>query len=200
MEKNIALIVVDLQNDFCEGGSLPIKDANSIIPVINSMLPVFKTVIFTKDWHPHDSLLFASQHNGAQPFDKDDESGEVLWPDHCVQNTPGADLNSKILFGQIFGNFYIFKKGMDRVHHPFSGFDGTELYEFLNEREIDTLYVVGLATDYCCSATALDAVELGFKTYFVLDATRGVNPDNSVTVRNLEERGVRVIMSSDILA
>ena len=99
MEKNVALLVVDLQNDFCPGGSLAVKDGNEIVSIINDLFPLFKTVIFTKDWHPADCNSFASQHEGFNPFTPKD--GDMLWPDHCVQNTPGADLHPGIQFGQI---------------------------------------------------------------------------------------------------
>ena len=132
MNSNVALICVDLQNDFMPGGSLPVTNGDSIIPIINELFPLFKLVIFTKDWHPTNSNSFASQHSGYQPFDK--LEGKTLWPDHCVQNTPGADLHSGIQYDQIFGDFYIFKKGDDANYEAFSGFDRTELDSFLKER------------------------------------------------------------------
>jgi nicotinamidase/pyrazinamidase len=197
MEKNVALLVVDLQNDFCPGGSLAVKDGNEIVPIINELFPLFKTVIFTKDWHPADCNSFASQHEGFEPFTPKD--GDILWPDHCVQGTPGADLHPGIQFGQIFGDFYIFKKGLDRNYHPYSGFDGTGLAEFLRERDIDTVYITGLATDYCCLATALDAAKHGLDTNFILDATRGIDPDLTPTVSALVDHDINVLNSTDLL-
>jgi len=197
MNSNVALICVDLQNDFMPGGSLPVKDGNDIIPIINNILPLFKTVIFTKDWHPADSRTFASQHDGYNVFDQ--KNGNTLWPDHCVQDTPGADLHSGIQYGQIFGDFYIFKKGTDKYKEAYSGFDGTELAEFLRERGIDTVYICGLALDYCCKSTALDAHKEGFNTFFILDAMRGISPDNSITLNEIQSEGINLIVTKDML-
>jgi len=198
MKKNVALICVDMQNDFMPGGSLPVSDGDKIIPVVNDLLPLFKTVIFTKDWHPSDCQAFASQHEGKNPFDA--MNGDVLWPDHCVQNTPGADLHSGIMYGQIFGDFYIFKKGDDKNYHPYSGFGAGELEGFLIEKGIDTVYICGLATDYCCSATALDAAEKGFETKFIWDATKGISPNLEPTYDILFNNGIEIVTSEDILS
>jgi nicotinamidase/pyrazinamidase len=202
MKSNVALICVDLQNDFMPGGSLAVNDGDQIIPLINSMLPLFKTVIFTKDWHPADHSSFASQHEGKQPFSE--LNGNVLWPDHCVQNTPGADLHQGIQYGQIFGDFYIFKKGDDKSHESYSGFDSSDddikLGDFLREKGIDTVYVCGLATDYCCKFTALDAYRESFATFFIIDAMKGINPDNGITWADVQDNGISLIVSTDVIA
>jgi nicotinamidase/pyrazinamidase len=197
MDSNVALICVDLQNDFMPGGSLAVKDGDQVIPIINNLLPVFKTVIFTKDWHPADCDTFASQHDGYALYSE--LYGRKLWPDHCVQDTPGADLHQGIQYGQIFGDFYIFKKGTDKYAEAFSGFDGTELAEFLRERGIDTVYITGLATDYCVKSTALDAIKEKFTTFFVLDAMKGISPDDHITWTEIQSAGGVLIVSEDVV-
>lgn len=198
MKENVALICVDMQNDFMPGGSLAVNGGDEIVPVVNDLFPIFKTVIFTNDWHPADCCAFASQHEGKAPFSSD-EFGQILWPDHCVQGTPGADLYSGIQFGQIFGDFYIFKKGIDKNLHPYSGFEGTALAEFLRERGIDTVYVCGLTTDFCVAATAKDAVKEGFDTYLIRDAARGIECDLSTTYKNLHSASVKMTCSDVFL-
>jgi nicotinamidase/pyrazinamidase len=191
-----ALIIVDLQNDFCPGGSLAVPDGDEVVEVINEFLPKFDLIIFTKDWHDPEMEAFASQHKGKKPFDKyinSDGIEDILWPDHCVMGTKGADLHKDIDFGLIKGSFYIFKKGTEKNYHPYSGFGGTELAEFLKERKVTEVDICGLAGDYCCKDTALDAVKLGFKTNFLLEAIRFINPDNSKILKELKENNVNLI-------
>lgn len=189
-----ALIVVNVQNDFCPGGSLAVKDGDKIVPVINSMISQFDLVIFTKDWHPAGMKAFASSYKSKKPFDKYKVNGEedTLWPDHCVQNTQGAELHKDIDFAKIPKDFYIFKKGTTKSHHPYSGFDGTELAEFLEERKVETVFICGLALDYCCVETAIDSSFLGFDTTLILDATKSINPDISDTLIKLYEANVKI--------
>jgi len=198
MNSNVALICVDLQNDFMPGGSLPVKDGDQIIPIINDILPYFKTVIFTKDWHPSDSRTFASQHDGYNVFDQ--KSGNTLWPDHCVQDTPGADLHSDIQYGQIFGDFYIFKKGTDKYKEAYSGFDGTELTEFLNERGINTVYICGLALNFCVISTAIDAVKNEFNTIIILDASKAINEDILTSISNIHRANIKTVSSFSLIS
>lgn len=194
------LLVVDVQNDFCPGGSLPVPDGDKVIPVINKLMSKFELVIFTKDWHPADMKAFASNRKNKKPFDTYKYDGEthVLWPDHCVQNTPGADLHKDLNLGDINGEFYIFKKGTDSKYHPYSGFGGTELAEFLREKEVDDVFVTGLALDYCCVDTAIDASHEGFKTVMVIDATRPINENIDETLIKLSEANVKIIESWEL--
>lgn len=185
-----ALIVVDLQNDFCPGGKLPVLDGDKIIPKINDLLNKFPLIIFTKDWHPHNHLAFAENHS-VKPFSTN-EDGDILWPSHCVQDTPGADLHSDIDFKRIDGDFYIFKKGDKVDEHPYSGFGAKELDKFLKERGVDELIICGLALDYCVKDTALDAIKLGYTTTLMLDCTKSIaNPNKTIT--ELYNAGVNII-------
>ena len=109
MRKQKALIVVDIQNDFCPGGALAVSDGDKIIPIVNDLLAKFNLVIFTKDWHPANHLSFASAHEGKEPYDS--YNGNVLWPDHCVENTPGAELHPDLDLTKCQKDFYIFKNG-----------------------------------------------------------------------------------------
>jgi nicotinamidase/pyrazinamidase len=193
-----ALIVVDAQYDFMPGGALAVNEGDQIVPVINQLLPKFDLVIFTKDWHPTDMDAFASQHPGKRPFAKyetKDGNEDTLWPPHCMQNTRGADLHDDIDFGSISGDFYIFKKGMERNKHPYSGFGAEGLDEFLKERDVDEVHIVGLATDFCVKDTAVDAAKLGYKTSVVMDGTRPIDPDLGPVLREFMEEGVTITQS-----
>lgn len=196
-----ALIVVDIQNDFCKGGSLEVPHANEIIPLVNELTKneMFDYIIFTKDWHPSNHKSFASQHKDKKEFDIVDLNGieQVLWPDHCVQDTPGSEINKDVDLN--LPNMYIFKKGMDEGIDSYSGFydnDGkssTGLYEFLTEKDVTKTYICGLATDFCAKFTALDSAKKGFDTHFIWDATRGIGEDLSLVVNELFDNGVNVI-------
>lgn len=185
MKNKSALIIVDAQYDFMPGGSLAVKGGDEIIPVINKLISKFDWVIFTQDWHPTNHKSFASQHEGKNPFDMINLNGfdQVLWPDHCVQNSMGARIHEDIISNPELKNkkVYIFKKGNDPEVDSYSGFfdngrvNSTGLDEFLKENEVDTLYVTGLATDFCVYYTCKDAISLGYKTFVVLDATRVIN-------------------------
>ena len=205
MKKKSVLIVVDLQNDFVTGGNLAVKDGEKIVDVVNNLLPKFDLVIFTQDWHPENHKSFASQHEGKNPFDVIDLNGinQCLWPDHCVQNTPGADLLSTIDFGKIKDKFYIFKKGLDIEVDSYSGFydnnskNSTGLAEFLNEQAVSDVFVCGLALDYCVAYTAIDATMEAFNTTVVIDATKSIG-DITEALMNFKEAGVKVIESWEL--
>lgn len=188
-----ALIVVDAQYDFMpvsesdyengQGGALAVKDGDQIIPVINELLPKFDLIIFTKDWHPEKMEAFASYHEGKKPFDTYTNSKGVedtLWPDHCVADTRGADLHDDIDFGLIKGDFYIFKKGMKEKDHPYSGFGAEGLAEFLKEKNVHQVFVVGLALDFCVKDTMIDAIKEGFDTVLVINGTKGIASESSL--------------------
>lgn len=210
--KNIkALIVVDAQNDFMpaseedyknkKGGALAVTDGDKTIPVINELLPKFDLIIFTKDWHPEGMDCFASSHEGKNPFDKfinSDGEEDTLWPDHCVRDTPGADLHKDINFGLIRGDFYIFKKGLTKEKHPYSGFGAEGLKEFLEEKGVTKTYIVGLALDYCVKDTAIDSALNGFDTVVILDGTRAIATDLNPTYKEFQEAGVKMIESWEL--
>lgn len=193
MKKIKALIVVDVQRDFCPGGSLAVPDGDVIVERINELLPKFDLVIFTKDWHPANHEGFASQHPGTKPFDKyKNLSGEedTLWPDHCVENTPGAEFHPGLDLSKCKKDFYIFKKGTDDADQGYSGFAGTGLKDFLDEKGVTETYICGLALDYCVKETAIDSALAGFDTYVIIDHTMPINPDITETLVVLKEAGV----------
>lgn len=200
-----SLILVDLQNDFCPGGSLPVPDGNKTIPLINSLQEHFDLIVATKDWHPKDHLSFAINH-GKKVGEVIRLNGivQVLWPVHCVQNTKGAEFISNLNTKKILK---IFKKGTDKKVDSYSGFfdndhkKSTGLYEYLKDKKVTDVYIVGLATDYCVKYTALDAVRLGFNTIVIEDATRGVNlksNDVKKAIEEMKKKDVKIIQSKDI--
>mgnify|MGYP000879549770 CR=1 FL=1 len=201
-----ALIVVDVQNDFMPGGALGIQGSDKIIPVINSLLPKFSLVIFTKDWHPENHKSFASQHNNRSDFDIIDLNGfyQVLWPDHCIKNTPGADIHKDIHLGRIYGDFYIFKKGTDPEVDSYSAFydinrkNSTGLKEFLKKRGVIENYICGLTLDYSVSSTAIDSVKEGFKTCVIEDATCSFDLNINNILKKFKENKVNFIESWEL--
>jgi len=202
-----SLVLVDLQNDFLPGGALAVPRGDEVVPIANRLQPRFELVVATKDWHPPDHASFAVNHPGRRPFEEIALDGrpQVLWPVHCVQNTPGAELAAALDRRQIRKTFV---KGADPRIDSYSGFydndhvHSTGLGDYLREQGVDELYVLGLATDYCVKATALDAVRLGFKTHLIEDACRGVNRrpgDAERAVDEMRAAGVRVIRSTEVL-
>ncbi|MGW8193463.1 MAG: bifunctional nicotinamidase/pyrazinamidase [Desulforhopalus sp.] len=184
-----ALVIVDLQNDFCPGGPLAVADGDAIVVGINHLASRFEVVVTTQDWHPHNHGSFASNHEKARPFDMGTLSGreQVLWPDHCVQNTKGAELHPNL---QVKAQNFV--KGTDPEADSYSGFFdnngvSTGLHEYLEQMEVNQVYICGLATDYCVKFTVLDALKLGYATIVLEDLCRGVNMDPSDTGKALEE-------------
>ncbi|MGE0479430.1 MAG: bifunctional nicotinamidase/pyrazinamidase [Phycisphaerae bacterium] len=203
-----ALIVVDVQNDFVAGGALAVREGDRVIPVINQLMPRFRLVVATQDWHPPDHRSFAANHPGAHVGDVIDLHGlaQVLWPVHCVQDTRGAAFVATLDAG-CFAR--VFRKGVDRDVDSYSGFfdngrrRATGLGDFLLERGVDSVFVCGLATDYCVKFTALDARALGFRTTLVRDACRGVElkaGDVEAAVAEMERAEVRMIASDEVAA
>jgi nicotinamidase/pyrazinamidase len=202
-----ALILVDIQNDFLPGGALAVPDGDVIIPVVNRLQAAFSLVAATRDWHPADHGSFAANHPGKKVFEQIDLNGlpQTLWPVHCVQGTFGAEFAPALRRERIAR---IFPKGTDAAIDSYSGlFDNghrksTGLGEWLKASGIQEVFVCGLATDYCVKFTALDAAQLGFKTHFVEDASRGVNI-RSNDVRNaiaeMNRAGIAPVRSSDFL-
>jgi len=174
-----ALIIVDIQNDFLPGGALAVPDGDEVVPVANRLMPEFDLVLATQDWHPPDHGSFASQHEGKNIGDVIDLDGieQILWPDHCVQNTHGAEFAEGLHAERIE---QVFRKGTDRMIDSYGGFfdnrrrKATGLEDYLREKAIDSIFIMGLATDYCVKATVLDAVDLGFETTVICEGIRGV--------------------------
>jgi nicotinamidase/pyrazinamidase len=175
-----ALIVVDIQNDFVPGGSLGVAGGDEIIPIVNKLQDSFDLVVATQDWHPADHKSFASNHQGKKPFETMILHGmdQVLWPDHCIQGSVGAELHNDLNLNKVEA---IFRKGMDADIDSYSGFydngykKSTGLAGYLRERKVKKLYVCGLAADYCVFYTTKDALKENFDTYVIEDATRAID-------------------------
>lgn len=202
-----ALILVDLQNDFVEGGALAIADGSAVVGIANRLMPYFDLVIATQDWHPADHQSFASQHQGLSVGQQFVLNGlpQTAWPDHCIQQTLGAELVERLNFD---GIDHVVRKGMDRSVDSYSGFfdnghlRSTGLSEVLREEQIDSIAVMGLATDYCVRFTALDAAKQGFKTALILDGCRGVelqSGDIAKAVAELVRTGIEITDSGSVV-
>lgn len=200
-----ALIVVDVQNDFCEGGTLEVKKGNEVIPVINKLVQSkkFDEIIATQDWHPKDHKSFAANHKNKNVYDVIKLNGitQVLWPDHCVQRRKGSRFHNELNLGK---KYKVFKKGTNPEIDSYSGFydndhkSSTGLGEYLKKKNISEVYITGLATDYCVKFTALDSVKEGFKTFVIKDAVRGVNinkNDSKIAFDEMKQNGIKIITS-----
>ena len=201
-----ALVIVDAQIDFMPGGALAIANGDTIVPVINKLLPEFDLVVATQDWHPANHASFASNHQGKKPFDIIELFGidQVLWPDHCVQGTKGAEFHPEMETLKITA---IFRKGINPEIDSYSGFfDNSHLHStglagYLREKGATELYFCGLAADICAYFTIKDALNEGFKAVLIEDATCPLNPDEFVKIRKeLQEKGVEIMQSSMITA
>jgi len=209
--KKCCLLIIDVQNDFCPpNGSLAVKDGDQAIPVINELRDAAKwdLIALTKDWHPTSHISFYSTHSQDkkatlfQPYELNNGNLQVLWPDHCVQNSPGSDFHPKLALDS---KDLIVYKGKDINVDSYSGFmdndkrTKSELGPKLREAGITDVFVVGLAYDYCVGSSALDSVDLGFRTYVVKDATRGVAEESTTQmVGLLKLKPVRIINSHDV--
>ena len=202
-----ALILVDLQNDFLPGGALAVPDGDKVIPVANQLQAVFPIVVATQDWHPANHGSFAASHPGKNVFEQIELNGlpQTLWPVHCVQNTRGAELASALNQDRIIK---VFPKGTDTGIDSYSGmFDNghrksTGLGEWLKAQDVSEVCVCGLATDYCVKFTALDAAQMGFKTFLIEDASRGVNlsPDDvKNAIEEMKRAKIIVVQSGELL-
>lgn len=202
-----ALIVIDVQNCFVDGGTLPVKGGAEVVPVINKLADAFENIVVTQDWHTQGHASFASAHAGQKPFSsiKLSYGNQVLWPDHCVQGTDDAALHKdlKLPTAQV-----IIRKGFHKGVDSYSAFEeadrktATGLGGYLKQRGIKTVYVVGLATDFCVAWTALDARKAGFEVYVIEDATRAIDLNGSLAAawKQMTAKGVKRIQSGDIQA
>jgi nicotinamidase/pyrazinamidase len=207
MKKKV-LLMIDLQNDFCSGGSLAVQDAEAAIALANDLQSQFDLVVATQDWHPRDHLSFAVNHASKKVGDVVELGGvsQALWPVHCVQHTKGAEFCSALNVHKIDK---IIHKGIHREIDSYSAFFdmarlcSTGLADYLHSQHVQEVYVMGLATDYCVKYSSLDAVYLGFRVHIILDACRGVEQENGDISRACDEMclaGVRCIYARDILS
>jgi len=201
-----ALILVDIQNDFMPFGGLPVSDGDAVVEVANRLMLHFDLVIATQDWHPADHGSFASNHPGALPGEVVELGGvpQVLWPDHCVQNTPGASFHSALDIARIDA---VVHKGTAPDIDSYSAFfdnghrKDTRLAQLLRDAGATQLWMAGLATDYCVKFSALDGLELGFEVMVVAEGVRAVDlapGDGQRAFEEIEEAGGRVVSVSDV--
>lgn len=180
-----ALVIVDVQNDFCGGGALAVPDGEQVVPVINRLLPHFRHVVLTQDWHPRGHASFASSHAGRKPFETIDlpYGVQTLWPDHCVQGTPGAAFHDDLV---VDGSELVLRKGFRRDIDSYSAFvendqrTRTGLAGYLRERRLRRLFMCGLALDYCVAWSALDGRREGFPVVVIEDACRAIDLGGSL--------------------
>lgn len=195
-----ALIVIDVQNDFCPGGALAVPDGDSIVPGINALMDDFGAVILTQDWHPADHASFASQHSGKAPMEMTEMpyGPQVLWPDHCVQGSGGAAFHEDLRTERAD---LIIRKGFRREIDSYSAFfendqtTPTGLEGYLRTRGIERLTMVGLATDFCVNFSAVDAAKLGFDVTVRSDLCRAIDLDGSLAAAREGMRAAGVALS-----
>jgi nicotinamidase/pyrazinamidase len=198
-----ALLLVDIQNDFCPGGALEVPEGDQVIPIANRLMDQFELVVATKDWHPANHGSFAANHPWRRPGQVIELDGleQILWPIHCVQHSFGSEFARTLETDQIDKIFY---KGTAPEIDSYSGFfdnghrKATGLEAYLKEKGVKELYVLGLAQDYCVKFTVLDALQLGFDTYLITDATRPVElkeGDGERALAEMKEKGANLIPS-----
>ena len=203
-----ALLLIDLQNDFCAHGALAVPGGDEVVPIANALMSRFSLVVATADAHPPTHLSFASNHAGKVAYDQMELDGlpQVLWPDHCVAGTPGAAFHP--LLDQA-GIHHVVAKGTDPRIDSYSGFfdnghrKQTELDAYLKSQGVQTVYVMGLATDYCVKWSALDALTLGYRVLLVQDGCRGVGlvpTDIGEALRAIHRAGAHFVTSAEVLS
>ncbi|MEM8736382.1 MAG: bifunctional nicotinamidase/pyrazinamidase [Planctomycetota bacterium] len=196
-----ALIIVDVQNDFLPGGALAVAGGNEVIPVANRLMTDYELVVATQDWHPADHESFASQHDGCDIGQTIQVGGvdQILWPDHCIQGTRGAELAGELNTSDIH---HVTRKGTRKSIDSYSGFfdndhrSATGLSKYLEQHSVDSVDVVGLATDYCVKFTALDAVGVGLHVRLIEEGVRGVElteGDCERALTEMRELGVEIV-------
>ena len=199
-EKDCSLIIIDLQNDFCPGGSLSVNEGNEIIKKINSLQIMFSSIVLTQDWHPFDHLSFASNQDNKAPFETLEMSygTQVLWPNHCVQGTFGAKFHKDLDTSK--ANIII-RKGYRKQIDSYSAFyendknTMTGLDGFLKQNHIKKVYLCGLALDFCVYYSAIDAKNLGYETHVILNATKAIDLDGSKnkSLKDMESKNISLI-------
>jgi nicotinamidase/pyrazinamidase len=183
-----ALIVVDVQNDFCPGGALAVPEGDRVVPILNKYIRIFQAhhapIVATRDWHPR-------EHCSFKPYGG-------IWPPHCIQDSPGAAFHAGLNLPK---ETKILSKGTDATLEAYSGFQHTSLTEWLRERKVETVFVGGLATDYCVKSTVLDALKAGFKAIYLADASRGVNvkpKDSEQAEQEMQQAGATKAVLDEI--
>jgi len=200
-----ALLLIDIQNDFLPGGALAVPQGDQILEVVNQLQPYFDLVAATQDWHPANHKSFASNHEGKKPFESIELQGlpQVLWPDHCVQGSPGADFSRQLQLNRVAA---IFRKGMDPEIDSYSGFfdnghlKTTGLADYLRSKKVSQVFIAGLAGDYCVYFTAKDSLLEGFKTFLIEDACRPISQAGFEKAKaDLRQLGGKIIQSGSFL-
>ena len=200
-----ALLLVDIQNDFLPGGALAVPEGDQIIPLANQLQEKFDLVVATQDWHPANHKSFASNHQGKHTFDIIELHGmeQILWPDHCVQGTAGADFSENLNMDKVEA---IFRKGMNPEIDSYSGFydnghlKSTALADYLRGKQVTEVYLAGLAGDYCVYFSAKDALREGFKAIIIEDATRAIDAVGFERAKaDILAKGGSIIQSSSLL-
>lgn len=199
------LIIVDVQNDFCPGGALEVPAGDTIVPNINNISNQFDAIIQTQDWHPGAHSSFASSHAGKSPFETIEMpyGTQVLWPDHCVRESKGAEFHPDLHTGK---TELIIRKGFRKEIDSYSAFfendqkTPTGLHGYLKERGLNELYFCGLATDFCVKWSVTDACKLGYKSFVLTDAIKGIDIDGSVNaaIEEMKNSGAELITSRDL--
>lgn len=199
------LLLIDIQNDFLPGGALAVPNGDKIIPIVNKLQQHFDLIVATQDWHPGNHKSFASNHQGKEVFEKIMLQGleQVLWPDHCVQGSTGADFSSDLDMRKVEA---IFRKGMDSEIDSYSGFydngslKSTGLADYLKGKKVKEVYLTGLAGDYCVYFSGMDALKEQFDTYLIEDAAYPIDEQNYIKNKsNFINAGGKVIHSTAIL-
>ena len=202
---NTALILIDIQNDFCPGGALEVEEGNEIVEVANKLQEKFRVKIATQDWHPPNHKSFASNHLNKLPFSTTEMfyGTQVLWPDHCIQGKKGAEFHPKLV---IKSTDLIIRKGFRTEIDSYSAFfdndhkTPTGLGGYLKARGINSIYLCGLALDFCVYFSAIDGVNLDFKVNVIKDACRAIDLDGSLemAINDMKNKGVNLIVSNDL--
>jgi nicotinamidase/pyrazinamidase len=203
----LALLLIDIQNDFCPGGALAVPEGDLVVAPANRLASSVDLVVATQDWHPADHGSFAANHPGREPGEIVKLNGidQILWPVHCVQDTKGAEFHPDLDTSRFAA---VFHKGMDPAVDSYSGFfdndhrTATGLGDFLKDKGVRDLAICGLATDYCVKFTVLDALALGFKVTLVTDTCRGVNlspGDSTQAFVDMKQAGARLLTSEELL-
>ncbi|MEM9715214.1 MAG: bifunctional nicotinamidase/pyrazinamidase [Pseudomonadota bacterium] len=198
-----ALLVIDIQNDFCPGGALAVAEGDAIVPRVNALMENYKVVVATQDWHPTGHQSFASSHDGADPFSMTEMpyGPQVLWPDHCVQGTDGARFHNNL---NIDKADLIIRKGFHPAIDSYSAFfendktTPTGLTGYLKERGVTEVHLTGLATDFCVYYSAIDAIAQGFETTLLIDCCRAIDLDGSLdaAVTDMQSKDVAITNST----
>lgn len=199
------LIVIDLQNDFCPGGALAVAEGDLVVPLVNRIAPRFAVTVLTQDWHPAEHMSFAANHPGAAPFSSIamPYGAQVLWPVHCVQGTPGADFHPDL---ETRTADLVLRKGFRPEIDSYSAFyendhkTPTGLAGYLNDREVRRVWLAGLATDFCVSWSAIDALAHGFEVVLLEDACRAIDLEGSLeaAMRQMRSGGVRITRTDEL--